>query len=157
HDAVTRLARRLGLPDERRQRYANRRALDAGGRRPDDGAHDDRVRQVVYGAARAHTRLAARRRGPGPDRERAVRRAAVLQRARAARRARPRAEETVAQSYSVYLRASPRTRLSSRHAHRRPAAAVVRDRPRESFGLRAPEQPEPRGCARPRAQAGAPR
>ena len=33
------LARRLGLSDERRRRHAHRRALDARGRRPDDGTH----------------------------------------------------------------------------------------------------------------------
>ena len=59
---LARLARRLGLSDERRRRHAHRRALDARGRRPDDGAPDDGPRQALHGADRAHARLAARRR-----------------------------------------------------------------------------------------------
>ena len=73
----------------------------------------DGPRQALHAADRAHARLAARRRDGRLDRERAVRRAAVLERAARARRARraPASRNRLSRTRS-YLRASPRTRAA---------------------------------------------
>ncbi len=112
-DAAAGLARRLGLPDERRRRHAHRRALDARGRRPDDGAAHDRPRQAATrgrSSARA-ARSAATPRSASSRASRATRgRSTTSCSSAASSKSACGPSSPRPQSYSVYLRASPRTR-----------------------------------------------